>query len=254
MMTAEHLDEEMIQRLLHDEVPDADDVAAKSHLDGCAECRDRFTEAHRQEADLFSRLEVLDGPMPSVTLAGVLARSANSTAQANPGARRAAWRWVAGILFVVGLSGVAYAAPVSPLRAIITKLVAWIRPPSATPPAGEIAPTAAAGGVLMDAGERVTIDLRSLQPFDSLVVALADEGQIAVRSHGGAVTFDSDVDRLSITNTSGVARIEVVIPRAASRVEIVAGGRRLYLKDGGAIISIATDTTGGRHVIVPVPR
>jgi anti-sigma factor RsiW len=250
-MTVEHLDEEMIQRLLHDEVPVTNELAARNHVDACAECRNRLTLARREEADLFSRLEVLDVPMPSVTLPEILARSANSTAPVN---RRVAWRWAAGILFALGLSGVAYAAPGSPLRAVLAKLVSWIRPSPEPPATGEITPTAAAGGVMMDVGERVMIELRSVQPFDSLVVTLADASQIAVRSLGGAVTFNSDVDRLSISNASGAARIEVVIPRTAARVEIVAGGQRLYAKNGGTIISTATDTTGGRHLILPARR
>jgi hypothetical protein len=46
----------------------------------------------------------------------------------------------------------------------------------------------------------------------------------------------------------------VVLPRTAPRVEIVAGGRRLYVKEGIAITSVASDTTGGRHIILPSRR
>jgi hypothetical protein len=251
-MRVEHLDDGMLQTILHDEAGEARAVELRAHLDACAECRDRVAVARREEADLFKSLEVLDVPAPGAKISDLRTRA---TDLPRGGAGRVAWRWAAGILLVVGLSGIAYAAPGSPLRSILARLAGWIRPPSPTPVREPDTPTPpVAGGVLLDPGDGVVIEARSLQPFDSLVVFLVDEQQISVRSHGGAVTFVSDVARLSISNASGAARIEVAIPRGAPRVEIVSAGRRLYLKVGNAVTSVATDTTGGRHVIVPPSR
>lgn len=248
-MTVEHLDDGAIQALLHEEAG-ARAPAVRAHLVSCPACRDRLAEAGRDEAELFRSLEVLDVPAPDVKAADLAVRGRPA-----PGARRVSSRWAAGIVLVLGLSGVAYAAPGSPLRSALVRLVAWVRPPSATTVPEPIAPIPpAVGGVLLDPGDGAVIELRSLQPFDSLIVTLVDEQQVAVRAHGGAVTFVSDVARLSISNASGVARIEVSIPRAAPRVEIVSGGRQLYLKTGSVIRSVAADSTNGRHVILPAGR
>lgn len=251
-MTADHLDDGVIQTLLHDEARDARGVAWRAHLDACAECRNRVEDARREEANLFKSFDVLDSVMPTIGLSDLSARATR-----RPGAmtRRGAWRWAAGILFAIGLSGVAYAAPGSPLRLAIDRLVAWIRPPSATTAPERLTPTpTTAGGVLMDPGDSVVIELRSMQPFDSLVVFLVDEPQVAVRAYGGEVTFASDVARLSVSNASGSARIEMAIPRTAPRVEIMSGGRSLFAKVGNVVNSVATDTTGGRYVVFPPRR
>ena len=254
-MTAEHLDEGAVQQFLHDEVPESIAPDIRAHVGACAECRDRVAEAHRVEAELFNRLTVLDDPMPLVTRDYVVAaRDGKVALRRAPGVRRRVWRWAAGILLVAGASGVAYAAPGSPLRRLVDRVSGWIRGPATKPdrPSAPIAP--AAGGVMMDPGEHAVIELRSMQPSDTLRVMLGDSGQITVNSVGGLVTFNSDPDRLSVSNASGVAMVDVVIPRTARRVEIVANGRQLYLKQGIVIRSVAVDTVGGRHVILPARR
>jgi anti-sigma factor RsiW len=255
-MTAEHLDEGTVQQLLHDEVPHSIAPAVRAHLDACAECRDRLAEAHRVEAELFDRLTALDDATPLVTRDHtVAARDATLASRRASGAQRDMWRWAAGILLVIGASGVAYAAPGSPLRWLVARVTDWIRTPGTNSDRDPVTPTVPdAGGVMIDPGEHAVIDLRLVQPSDTLRVMLVDAAQIAVRSAGGLVTFESDPDRLSVSNTSGTATIEVLIPRTAPRVEIVTGGRQLYLKEGSTISSIAADTTGGRHVILPARR
>lgn len=254
-MTAEHLDEGTVQQLLHDEVPQSIAPAVRNHVRACAVCRDNVAEARRVEAELFTRLNALDDAAPLVTRDQFSAVTAGKVAERHTtAARRRVWRWAAGILLVAGASGVAYAAPGSPLRWLVDRVSDWIRGPATKPdrPIAAIAP--AAGGVMMDPGEHAVIELRSMQPSDTLRVRLGDSGQITVNSVGGLVTFNSDPDRLSVSNASGVATVDVVIPRTAPRVEIVADGRQLYLKEGIVIHSVAVDTVGGRHVILPARR
>jgi hypothetical protein len=213
-------------------------------------------EAHRLEAELFSGLTALDDATPLVTRDHIVApREVKVAGGRAAGASSGVWRWAAGILLVIGASGVAYAAPGSPLRWLVARVSDWIRTPPTNSDRGPVTPAAPdAGGVMMNPGERAVIELRSVQPSDTLRVMLVDAAQIAVRSVGGLVTFESDPDRLSLSNASGIATIEVLIPRTAPRVEIVAGGRQLYLKEGRTISSIAADTTGGRHIILPARR
>lgn len=255
-MTAEHLDEGTVQQVLHDEVPQSIASTVGTHVRECAECRDRVEEARRVEAELFDRLTALDDATPLVTRDRFDAAGNMKVAgRRAPGARHRAWRWAAGILLVTGASGVAYAAPGSPLRWLVGRISEWIRSPAADAGRDPIEPVApAGGGVMMDPGENAVIELRSVQPSDTLRVMLGESVQITVNSVGGQVTFDSDPDRLSVSNASGVATIEIVIPRTARRVEIVSAGRRLYLKEGTTIRSVAVDTVGGGHVILPARR
>ena len=256
MTVEQHLDEGTVQRLLHDELSDSRAPEIRAHVERCVDCRSFVAEARREEAELFNRFEALDDPVPQRRWDQIVDQSqGRSAARREPGARRTAWRWAAGALLAIGLSGVAYAAPGSPLRWVVARLADLIRPSiSSRRPDAPVATAPVGGGVMMDPGGSSVIEILSSQPFDTLRVMIGGGAQIEVRATGGSVTFASDVDRLSISNSAGAASIEVVIPRTARRVEIVARGRRLYLKEGTAITSLATDTTGGRHVIIPSNR
>ena len=54
-MTAIHLDDERLQRLLHGELDTAAAAAARDHLAGCAACAARLDEAERDEQAVFGR-------------------------------------------------------------------------------------------------------------------------------------------------------------------------------------------------------
>ena len=65
-MTAIHLDDERLQRLLHGELDTAAAAAARDHLAGCAACAARLDEAERDEQAVLGLLEKLDDATPAV--------------------------------------------------------------------------------------------------------------------------------------------------------------------------------------------
>ena len=50
-----HLDEETVQRLLHDELEDARGAAARIHLSECGECRALLAQASQEENEMHER-------------------------------------------------------------------------------------------------------------------------------------------------------------------------------------------------------
>jgi anti-sigma factor RsiW len=250
-MTEQHLDEGMVQRLLDEEIQRTDMAGIHAHIDACAECRERVAVARREESDVLSRLAILDVPSPTMDR-GFPAIAGPALPLRRGPASGGAWRWAAGILLAVGVTGVALAAPSSPVRWLVDRVSSWFSAPAGDVIRGTVADTPpTAGGIILEPTAPALLELQVLQPFDTIRVTLADDGAISVSASGGTVTFESDIGRLSIRNTSGVATIDVVIPRSAPRVEIRTGTRRLYLKDGSSVTSASADSTGGRHVIVP---
>ncbi|MGH7702071.1 MAG: anti-sigma factor family protein, partial [Gemmatimonadales bacterium] len=85
-----HLDEEQIQRLLRGELAPPVATSVREHLAGCTDCRERVTQAEREESEVDSLLRHLDHPAPRIGAHAVLAR-----------ARRPGLRWgrsAAGVL------------------------------------------------------------------------------------------------------------------------------------------------------------
>src|SRR5918912_2722916 len=98
-----HLDEEEIQRLLDADVADPLRGRAREHLQSCAECRAKLTEAEQEESWIFGRLQLLDHPVPPISSGNVINRSRR---------RMPAWvRVAAGVVLAVVTAGAAYAFP-----------------------------------------------------------------------------------------------------------------------------------------------
>ena len=114
-----HLDDGQVQRLLHGELAPADALAARRHLAECVVCRERVDAATDEEAEVFAALAALDHAAPAVSI-GAIERGAQVDA-----VRRLPW--AAGIVIALGVAGVAYAMPGSPLPAWLGGLTSWIR-------------------------------------------------------------------------------------------------------------------------------
>jgi hypothetical protein len=97
-----HLDVEQVERLLDGEMPTTADHWVQVHMADCGECRERVALAERQAAEIRSLLSQVDHEPPKVDARGwPLAR-----------ARGGGWqKWAAGILLVIGSTGILYAAP-----------------------------------------------------------------------------------------------------------------------------------------------
>jgi hypothetical protein len=68
-----HLDDERIQRLLHDELGSAA-AEIRLHLESCAACRELVDEAREDERRIFGLLSQVDHPRPVIDLGTGVAR------------------------------------------------------------------------------------------------------------------------------------------------------------------------------------
>jgi hypothetical protein len=235
-----HLDDERVQRLLHGELEPAGERLAREHLAACGDCRRLVDEARAEEHRLFGLLREVDHPPPDEEPLVILA------AGRSPGTR---WRrWAAGIVLVAAAAGAAYAAPGSPLPAALHRLVTSLAPPE--PRTGT--DTAAADTVVAGAGIAVTpgarLTIRFLVEGDGALatLSLTDGDEAVVRAVAGAATFSSDVDRLSV-RSAGPARFEVLIPRSAPWVDVLAGDTPVFRKRAAEVVAESEPGAGGRY-------
>ena len=247
MMHSTHPDEEQVQRFLHKEsTPHPGELLR--HIEICDECRERVAGAQREEDAVLALLAQADRVPPSIELAAVVARARR---------RRAMWtRWAASGLLAVGLAGAADAAAGFPVLSWVSALTArWSRAPG--PEVAPLAPVAAepaVGGVAVVPGSSFVVLFRSAQSAGEVRVTVTEGSDLVVRAPSGAATFTSDPDRVVIDNRGSTADFDIAIPRGTTRVEIRIGDRRVFLKDGARIITVAPDS--GRYRIAltrPLP-
>lgn len=177
--------------------------------------------------DINALLRHLDHPSPPVSAEAIVARARG---------RRPGWgRWAASILLLMGLGGVAYAFPGSPvprwLDAVGDAIAGTHHPPTASAPLPPPVPDVAAAGVAVTPGSDFRILFTRASDSGQIRVTLTSGSDVVVRAPGGAATFTSDINRLVIDNQPGSTLFEIAIPRSAPRVEIQVGGHRVLLKD-----------------------
>jgi len=229
-----HLDEERLQRLLDRELSAPEDRAAREHLSSCASCRQSLAEAGREQSEVQDLLGTLDVPIPAVSLEAVAPESIP---------HGIVWRrWAAGLLVALGLAGAAYAAPGSPLPALVRAALEWAggsetrktpTPAPNMPPPSQPDPLPAFdSGIAVAPGEAMVVEFTSNQTEGEARVSLGDVKTLQIRCPAGAATFTSQIDRLVIDNAFSKASFEIRIPAGAPRVEIRVGSRVLLLKEG----------------------
>jgi hypothetical protein len=235
-----HLDDERVQRLLHGELEPAGERLARQHLAACDDCRALVDVARAEEHRIFGLLQAVDHPLPDVDPREIL------PAGRSP---RTRWeRWAAGLLLVVAAGGAAYAAPGSPLPAALDRLVAMLAPTqSRTGTDATATDTAPLGaGIAVTPADRLTI--RFVVEGDSAfaTLSLTDGEEAVVRAVQGAATFSSDVDRLSV-RSAGPARFEILIPRSAPWVEVLAGDTPVFRKRAAEVVTEIEPGADGRY-------
>jgi hypothetical protein len=236
-----HLDDETIQRLLEQEIHSSTGKSARDHLASCAECRARLAEARLEEAWIFEQLQRLDHPAPGISAQSVMA----SSRRRFPGWQRLA----AGIVLAVGLSGIAYAAPGSPLPGLIDRVIGLIAPAPPRPVSPSQPEQPAQAGIAVSPGERLTIAFASGGDRDTAVVALTGDDEVTVKAVGGTATFNSEPTRLLIQHSGPPARFEISIPRNAPWVELKVGAHSLLLKRGSGVTVDVPPDGKGRYVL-----
>jgi hypothetical protein len=227
-----HFDDEQVQRMLHGEL-DAAAAGARAHVADCDTCRRRCEEAQREEDLVFGLLRRLDHVAPTVDATVVAARARS---------RALSWmRWAASVLLALAVAGAAYAAPGSPVPALVHRLTGWLAGEQPAPAAPELA------GIVVEPSARFTIVFASELSGSTATVALTAGGSIVVRRSSGVARFTTDIDRLTVEAGEETGHYEIELPRSAPWVEILAGERRLLLKDGARIVTTAAVGTAGRY-------
>ena len=87
--------------------------------------------------------------------------------------------------------------------------------------------------------------VRTIPAAQRIHAVLSDADAVVVRAPTGSATFSSQAGRLDVRSNMA-AVYELGIPRAARRVEVMVGGRRVLLKEGARVsTSAAPDSSGG---------
>ena len=246
-----HLDEEQLQRLLHGEAPTTGSVA-RDHVARCEECRFRLAEAEREERWVLERLRGVDHAPPRVAIEAIVEQGHRRW---QGGWRDAGWaRLAAGLLLALAAVGVAYAAPVSPVRGVLQRIVEWV---GGSKPSIRATPSAATGGfqagIAVAPGDRFTLAFPVDQSGGTATVSLTNSADVVVRARGGTTTFTSEVDHLSIEHNGAPGHFEILIPRGAPWVEIRVGGRRSFVTEASRVESEYPRDAGGRYLL-PLSR
>jgi hypothetical protein len=252
-----HLDEERLQRLLHRELSDLPESAAREHVAACDDCRRRLDDATREEAYVLSLLREVDTPPPALRAADVV--SLAELESRAPRARGSAWlRRAAALVAAVGIVGVAYALPGSPMRRWVHDLVRNVGGRSEAPggPSARSGGAANVSGIAVSPGQHLTIIFaKGADAGDGgeLRVSLTSASDVQVRAPGGAATFTTKGDFILIGVRDPSAVFDVRIPRTAPRVEIVQGDDRVFLKEGSRITTSGARSLIGDYVLPLTP-
>ena len=248
-----HLDDERLQRLLHGELDRPESGAARNHLADCSECSRRLAAMESEEAAVGALLAQLDRPSPRIEAATVV-RLASTR-------RPRTWQWAAGFALAVGIAGVAYAIPGSPLPDWVDSIVRWAggRRSSSTETAPEPDP---ASGLSVAPGRTFQIRFDSADPNDLVLVALTDGSEVQIRTPRGSASFTAAENAILVHPTGDAApaeagvTYEIQIPRSAPHIEIRVGSDRIFLKDGARIIAPAASSDSGpfRLRLTPTAR
>ena len=226
-----HLDEGALQALIDGELDAAAVTAVRQHLDACGDCRTRFEELRQDEELLRRVLPALDQPRNAISAGQLMSRARTER-------RLYRLRWAAVIAFLVIGAGALYAVPGSPLRRWIDRL------------AGRRAAVEAPAGVALPPGARFHITFAATPASAGRVtIRLTDDSIIDARSLNAPARFVAEIDGLRIEPLGPGTEFAIGIPRAAPWVDVVAGGRRILLKDAARIVTDAAPDSLGRYVL-----
>ena len=238
-----HLDEERVQRLLHGELTPEQALSFRNHVATCVECRQRMSAAEEVEAWIYNRLREVDSKLPRIDAETVAARARSNRAGRSRAPR---WsRWAAGVVLVMGLGGVAYATPGSPVRRWVDAVIASIRgvesaPDDSSPGLPGPLPPDPGSGIAVDPGRALVIVFATPPDHARARVTLIEGTQVVVQAPGGGTSFTADEGRLTIAVHGDSVEVQIQIPASAPRVEILVGRRRVLLKTGVRVIASPT--------------
>lgn len=228
-----HLTAEQIQRQLDGELAAAESRQVAEHLQVCAACRAELQTVQAEERAVFELLSKLDHPARAVALREVQRASRPHRLS----------KYAAGIVLTLGLGGLAYALPASPLRTWLASLFDADRERGAVQ-VQRNAPTADQAGIAVVPGADFTIAFATHQSSGAVLLTLTDDPQVVVRTTDARVRFASSTDRLLIANEGSVADFHVLIPRALRAFTMRAGAQVIFTRRGDRLPPIQPDSSG----------
>ena len=235
-----HLDDERIQRLLHQELGSAT-AEIRLHLESCAACRALVDEAREEERRIFGLLSQVDHPLPAIDPRILLAER---TASGGQWGRRAA-----AVILGVAIAGAAYALPGSPLPAALDKLLGTgVARRESAPAIPQDRVSAPPAGIAVPAEDGLVIRLLAEGEGAMAAIELTEDEEVVVRAVEGSATFTSDPGRLTV-RCSGPVRLEINIPRTAASIEVRSGSTPVFRKLADSSVSGAAPDSMGRYTI-----
>ena len=245
-----HLDEERLQRLIHDELGAWEKDEAFRHVATCEDCRRRLVEATKEETSVHELLRDVDTPVPDV-FADAIARQAAAVAPVVR-SQLAAWlRRAAAVAIVVGIAGAAYAIPGSPVRGWIHDITEKVAGRPETPAPAPRPGRTGVSGVAVAPGDRLTILFEPGAKGAELRIDLTDDTDAHVHGPAGAAAYTSSAGYLLVRGLDSTAVFQVMIPRSAPWVEIRAQDERVFLKEGPRVTTQGSRM--GDHYVLPLP-
>ena len=237
-----HVDDDVLQRLLHGELDRATGDSMRTHIDTCHDCRERVAIAQRDQQEILQLLQGLDQPARAISVHQVMVP---------PAARGFPLRRVAALLVIsAGALAAAYIAPGSPLRRAASVATRSAPVPRATPAA--TVPSEA--GVSVDPGNAMSLLFVESQRDGVAFVSIVDGNEVDVRTTDGAARFTVENHRILIDNHGASADFRIRIGRSAPRVELRVGGHLVLSKAGDRIeTSAAVDGAGQYRVGLRAP-
>lgn len=215
-----HLETEQIERLHHAELGPAQESLLRAHVRDCPSCARRLGQAAAEEGEIFALLRQLDHPTPSATVGAIVARATAS--------HRIGRRFAAGVALAFAASGALYAVPGSPLPELLHAAREWLSPAN---PADSPSPEPYASGVAVAPGAQLDVRFAGAQVRGVATVRMVDAQELMVRAIGEPVTFEVDVDRLTVANRGAQADYEILIPWSAPSVRIQIGSELVLRKE-----------------------
>jgi anti-sigma factor RsiW len=215
-----HPSDAALLALVHDELSTGESAAIRSHLAGCAACRQREAAVRSGEAQVGALLRLLDHPVP--------VRAAPEARASRFGVRQAA---LAASLAVFLAGAAAAAVPGTALNRWFQSQLGSAPPttPRAAPSApADTAPAQIAGGVAIPAPRALVITFAEAEAGGVLTVRPGSRADASLQAYGGDVGYQVGDGRIAVDNRKPAGRYTLEVPATLSRLTVLVDGRSVF--------------------------
>jgi hypothetical protein len=233
-----HLDDEILERLLHGELDPDREPGVRSHLAACPLCEARLKDSRAMESRLFGLLGKLDHDTTEIDWDAI---RRTPTSRRNAGARIAA-----SIAFLLVAGGILYALPESPVRGWIDRLLEGdaLKAPAAGDRFGSERDAAVSGLTVRPAGPFLVV-FETSQASGTIRLKLVRTPELEIRVLGSPVQLESGPDRLTVSNASSRSSYEILVPESASSIRVRVDGEDVFVTRGSEVqVAGPPDSTG----------